>query len=102
MRAPIKQVGARAFEPLECAYGSFVEQLLGLDKHSAKAALMAEGEEHAAVGTGPSQCLGIAPGAGHGLFAVDGFDAGSGRGFDHFAVQAGPRADAHYIEGFAF
>ena len=102
MRAPIKQVGARAFEPLECAYDSFIEQLLGLDKHSTKAALMAEGEEHAAVGTGPSQCLGIAPSAGHGLFAVNGFDAGSGRSFDHLAVQAGPRADAHHIEGFAF
>ena len=102
VRAPIKQVGARAFEPLECAYGPFVEQLLGLDKRSAKAALMAEGEQHAAIGAGPRQCLGIPPCAGHGLFAVDGFDASRSRGFDHLAVQAGPRADAHHIEDFAF
>ena len=100
MRAPIKQVGTRPFEPLERAYGPCVEQLFGLDKHSAKAALVAESEEHVAVGAGPSQRLGVAPRAGHGLFAVDGFDTSGGRGFDHFAVLSGPRADAHHIEGF--
>ena len=59
-----------------------------------------KGEDYAAVGAGLVQRLGVTPRAGHGLFAVDGFDAGRGRGFDHFAVLSGPRADAHHIEGF--
>ena len=79
MRAPIKQVGTRPFEPLERTYGPFVEQLFGLDKRGTKAALVAESEEHVAVGTGLSQCLGVAPRAGHGLFAMDGFDASGSR-----------------------
>ena len=101
MRTPIKQVGARAFEPLERTDGPFVEQLFGLDKRSAKAALVAKGEEYAAIGAGLAQRLGIAPRASHGLFTVDCSNAGRGRGFDHLAVQVGPGADAHHIESFA-
>ena len=75
--------------------------MLGLDEGGAEAALVAEGYHDVVIGAGLVEGLGIAPGGGHGLFAVDGLDAASGGVLDHGAVLAGPGADADQIEVFA-
>ena len=61
---------------------------------------MVERQLHAEIVAHLGHALGVTPGGGHGLLAMDGLHAGFRRSDSHFSVQVHPCADADYVQSF--
>jgi len=98
--APVVEVAALGFHAEELSDGAAGDEFARFGDGFGEAALVVEGQLNAAIAADLGHAEGVAPGGGHGFFAVDGFDAGFGGGDGHFGVEVGPGADADDVEVF--
>ena len=96
--AIVAQVQEAELQPRELADLAGVNHGLRHAGGLAEAALVVERELHAALLADARHALAVAPGGGHGLFAVDGLDARLGARDRHLRVQMGPGGDADDVQ----